>query len=75
MVLSRVEVTEHESPGNGVSYRFAGDRIVGSALAVDGATLHAVAFATKAGADGSDTQDGGAGRYPGFFERRSGFPW
>jgi len=67
--LAAVEVTEHESPGNGVSYRFTGERVVGSALAVDGAILHAVGFATQTGADRSEE------RYPGFFERRANFPW
>ena len=67
--LASVEVTEHESPGNGVSYRFTGDRVVGSALAVDGAILHAVGFATQTGPDRSEE------RYPGFFERRARFPW
>jgi hypothetical protein len=66
--LARVQVTEHESPGNGFSYRFTGDRLVGSALAVDGNVLHAVAFATL-------TAPGHNERYPGFFERRDRFPW
>jgi hypothetical protein len=67
--LDRVECTEHESPGNGLSYRFTGGGVVGSALAVDGAVLHAVAFATRTGVDQDE------GRYPGFTERRSRFPW
>jgi hypothetical protein len=67
--LDRVEITEHESPGNGLSHRFTGPGVVGSALAVDGAVLHAVAFATRTGA-GSDES-----RYPGFTERRARFPW
>ncbi len=69
--LGRVQTTEHESPGAGVSYRFTGAGVVGSALAVDGAVLHAVALATQ-------TQDAPVpdeGRYPGFFERRGHFPW
>jgi hypothetical protein len=67
--LAAVEVTEHESPGNGLSYRFAGRGVVGAALAVDGAVLHAVAFATQTGPDPDDS------RYPGFTERRARFPW
>jgi hypothetical protein len=66
--LARVQVSEHESPGNGLSYRFTGDQLVGSALAVDGNVLHAVAFATQT----APYQDE---RYPGFFERRDRFPW
>ncbi len=67
--LDQVEVTEHESPGNGLSYRFTGRGVVGAALAVDGVVLHAVAFAaqTSSGPDES--------RYPGFTERRARFPW
>ena len=68
-VLDRVEATEHESPGNGVSYRFSGRGVVGSALAVDGVVLHAVAFATQTEAGPDES------RYPGFFERRANFPW
>ena len=30
--LDRVEATEHESPGNGLSYRFTGKGVVGAAL-------------------------------------------
>ena len=67
--LDQVEATEHESPGNGLSYRFSGRGVVGSALAVDGAVLHAVAFASQPGA-GQDES-----RYPGFTERRARFPW
>jgi hypothetical protein len=67
--LAQVPITEHESPGNGVSYRFTGRGLVGSALAVDGAVLHAVALATQAGLEADES------RYPGFFERRAHFPW
>ncbi len=67
--LAAVEVTEHESPGNGLSYRFTGRGVVGAALAVDGAVLHAVAFATRTGLDPDES------RYPGFTERRARFPW
>jgi hypothetical protein len=67
--LTHVQTTEHESPGNGVSYRFAGRGLVGSALAVDGVVLHAVALATQAALDADGS------RYPGFFERRAHFPW
>ena len=67
--LDQVEATEHESPGNGLSYRFTGKGVVGAALAVDGVVLHAVAFATQTGPDPD------AGRYPGFTERRARFPW
>ncbi len=67
--LNRVECTEHESPGNGLSYRFTGRGVVGAALAVDGAVLHAVAFATQESADQDES------RYRGFTERRARFPW
>lgn len=67
--LGRVETTEHESPGNGLSYRFTGRGVVGAALAVDGAVLHAVAFATQTSAEQDES------RYPGFTERRARFPW
>lgn len=67
--LDRVNATQHESPGNGLSYRFAGPGVVGSALAVDGVILHAAAFATQSGPVTDE------GRYPGFFERRAHFPW
>ncbi len=73
--LARVQATEHESPGNGISYRFTGNGVVGSALAVDGAVLHAVAFATPGGRTEPDGSDSRASRYPGFFERRAQFPW
>jgi hypothetical protein len=66
--LAGVKVTEHESPGNGLSYRYTGDGVVGSALAVDGAVLHAVAFATQTAPKREE-------HYPGFFERRDRFPW
>ena len=69
--LPAVETTEHGSPGAGISYRFAGRGVVGSALAVDGAVLHAVAFATESGPGPDPNQS----RYPGFFERRAQFPW
>jgi ARG and Rhodanese-Phosphatase-superfamily-associated Protein domain len=77
--LAKARVTEHESPGNGLSYRFTGDRVIGSALAVDGAVLHAVAFATgtvSVDEEGSDEEVSNPDeRYPGFFERRERFPW
>ena len=67
--MADAEVTQHESPGDGVSYRLSGSDRVGSVLAVDGAILHAVAFATQVGPNIDDE------RYPGFFERRERFPW
>jgi hypothetical protein len=67
--LGNVTVTEHESPGNGMSYRFTSAHTTGSALAVDGAILHAVAFSTHV--ESNHDED----RYPGFFERRANFPW
>jgi hypothetical protein len=73
--LRTVVVTEHESPGNGLSYRFTGEGVLGSALAVDGTILHAVAFATATGPEIDEESDSGASRYPGFFERRAHFPW
>jgi hypothetical protein len=83
--LAGAQVTEHESPGNGLSCRFTGDGVIGSALAVDGTVLHAVAFATRTASDDDESsdEDGSDGdevreqesRYPGFFERRERFPW
>ncbi len=69
--LGGVQTTEHESPGAGISYRFTGPGVVGAALAVDGSVLHAVAFATEAGA----RPEPEGRRYPGFLERRGQFPW
>jgi hypothetical protein len=69
--LLRVRTTEHESPGAGISYRFTGQGVVGSALAVDGAILHAVAFAIESAPGPGPNQS----RYPGFFDRRAQFPW
>jgi uncharacterized membrane protein len=59
-----------------VAYRFTGSRAVGSLLAVDGAILHAVAFATEAQAQGRFREPRSPEqRYPGYFERRDRFPW
>jgi hypothetical protein len=69
--LGGVQTTEHESPGAGISYRFAGPGVVGAALAVDGVVLHAAAFSTQVGARPAADNP----RYPGFFERRGHFPW
>jgi uncharacterized membrane protein len=74
--LAGSTVTVHESPGQGVAYRFTGSRAVGSLLAVDGAILHAVAFATEAQAQGRFREPRSPEqRYPGYFERRDRFPW
>ncbi len=69
--LVGAEATAHESPGNGLSYRLSGDRVVGSALAVDGVVLHAVVFATQTAPEPAERDE----RFPGFFERRDRFPW
>ena len=69
--LADVAVTTHESPGDGVSLRFTGRGIAGSALVVDGAVLHAVAFAAERGKGEQNDER----RYPGFVERRERFPW
>ncbi len=68
--LSRLETSEHESPGAGISYRFVGRGVVGAGLAVDGTVLHAVALATPEAEPPREES-----RYPGFFERRAQFPW
>jgi hypothetical protein len=69
--LGESPTTEHESPGAGISYRFTGQGVVGAALAVDGAVLHAVALVTESDAKPVDDEL----RYPGFVERRGHFPW
>jgi len=63
--LSDAVGTTHDSPGNGVSYRYTGPGFLGSALVVDDAVLHAVFFAAEPEAVRPDAR-----RYPTARERR-----
>lgn len=63
--LADTVATTHDSPGDGTSYRFTGPSVLGSALVVEGAVLHAVFFAAE-----PEQADGRAPRYPSARERR-----
>jgi hypothetical protein len=63
--LAETVATTHRSPGDGTSYRFTGPGVLGSALVVDEAVLHAVFFAAE-----PEQADGRTPRYPSARERR-----
>jgi hypothetical protein len=63
--LADTVATQHDSPGDGTAYRFTGPCVLGSALVVDDAVLHAVFFAA------ADEQTASReSRYPSARERR-----
>jgi hypothetical protein len=63
--LADTVATTHDSPGDGTSYRFTGPGVLGSALVVNDAVLHAVFFAAE-----PESAEAEQPRYPSARERR-----